>query len=304
MSTAAALATSLALLAGGVYFVAVLDAMVFALHARQWPVDAWADPWRRAAALLMQQSSSTERPDGLNGALAPTLFLGLAAFGIVLVPMAPGVATPGGTVGIVWWGTVESLVVVAVFLHGWSANSLMPLVGAFRYVAIGLPAMLLSMFVLIAAALPAQSLSLSAIVESQHELWNVVRQPLGLPLFLLLGLSVSLRGPFDYADSADLAGGTTAEASGAPLLVWKVARLGMLVSFAAIASTVFLGGYLGPFWPSPLWLALKTALLLAVLVLVGDSFARLPPSRMLTLLWVVLLPLAFLDLLLAGWEAL
>ena len=75
--------------------------------------------------------------------------------------------------------------------------------------------MLVSMFVLIAAALPAQSLALSAIVASQRELWNVVRQPLGLPLFLLVGLSLTLRGPFDYADSADLAGGTSAETSGA-----------------------------------------------------------------------------------------
>src|SRR3546814_15510538 len=65
-----------------------------------------------------------------------------------------------------------------------------------HYVAIGLPAMLLSMFVLIAAALPAESLAVSAIVDSQASVWNVVRQPPGLLLFLLLGLSLTLRGPF------------------------------------------------------------------------------------------------------------
>src|SRR3546814_14448659 len=94
--------------------------------------------------------------------------------------------------GIVLWGACEALTVVAVFLHGWSPNAPLPLIGAYRYVAIGLPAMLLSMFVLIAAALPAESLAVSAIVDSQASVWNVVRQPPGRLLFLLLGLSLPL----------------------------------------------------------------------------------------------------------------
>src|SRR3546814_15164923 len=102
------------------------------------------------------------------------------------------------------WGACEALTVVVVFLHGWSANAPLPLIGAYRYVAIGLPAMLISMFVLIAAALPAESLAVSAIVESQASVWNVVRQPPGLLLFLMLGLSLTFRGPLDYAAARDL----------------------------------------------------------------------------------------------------
>src|SRR3546814_7536779 len=81
--------------------------------------------------------------------------------------------------------------------------------------------MLISMFVLIAAALPAESLAVSAIVESQASVWNVVRQPPGLLLFLMLGLSLTLRGPFDYADASDLAGGTSAEDSGPARAAWR-----------------------------------------------------------------------------------
>src|SRR5699024_9785221 len=198
-----------------------------------------------------------------------------------VVPLAPGVVLADMAAGIVLWGAVEALTVVVVFLHGWSANSQLALIGAYRYVAIGLPVMLLSMFVLIAAALPAESLSVSAIVESQRGLWNVLRQPLGLPLFLLLGLSLTFRGPFNYADSADLSGGTAAEISGPHRLLWEFARLAMLVSFAAMASAVFLGGYLGPVLPGALWLLLKIAALLTVLVAASHLFARLPPGRML-----------------------
>lgn len=295
---------ALALLLFGAWLAAVLDRLAFALIAKQPMGDALIGPLRRAASLLIQQQNRTERPDLLNWKLAPALYLALAAAGIAVVPLAPGRVVADLEAGIVLWGAIEALTVVVVFLHGWSANSLLSLIGGYRYVAIGLPIMLLSMFVLIAAALPAESLSVSAIVESQRPLWNVLRQPLGLPLFLLLGLSLSFRGPFNYADSADLAGGTASEISGASHGLWRFARLAMLVSFAAMASTAFLGGYLGPVLPGQLWLLGKTAAVLALLVAGSHLFARLPPSRMLTLLWTVLLPLSFVDLIIAGLEVL
>lgn len=304
MNVALSLLAAFALLLLGAYGAALLDRFAFAIAARRPHSMDWAMPLQRAAALLLQQQTRTERPDLLNWKLAPALYLALAGAGLAVVPPMQGHALAAMPDGIVLWGAVEALTIVVVFLHGWSANSPLPLIGAYRYVAIALPAMLLSMFVLIAAALPAQSLSVDAIVESQRSMWNVVRQPLGLPLFLLLGLSLTLRGPFDYADSAELAGGTASEISGASRLVWETARLAMLVAFAAMASAVFLGGYLGPLLPGPVWLVLKMAAVLAVLVAATHGFARLPPSRMLTLSWIVLLPLSFVDLVIAGVESL
>ncbi|MES1951875.1 NADH-quinone oxidoreductase subunit H 1 [Salinisphaera sp. S4-8] len=294
----------LVLLGFGAWWVAALDGLVTGWMAGRPLARVAVRPLQRAAALLIQQQNETERPDLLNWKLAPALYLALAGVGLAVVPFAPDAVLFDYEVGIVLWGAVEALTVVVVFLHGWSANSQLAMIGAYRYVAIGLPVMLLSMFVLIAAALPAESLSVPAVVESQRGLWNVVRQPLGLPLFLLLGLSLTLRGPFNYADASDLAGGTSVEVSGASRLVWEAARLAMLVAFAAMASSAFLGGYLGPWLPGPVWLVLKTAALLVPLVALSHAFARLSPSRMLTLLWIVLMPLAFVDLILAGLEAL
>ena len=124
-----------------------------------------------------------------------------------------------------------------------------------------------------------------------------------MPLFLLLGLSLCLRGPFDYGDSSDLAGGTEAERSGPPRALWHAAKLAMAVSFSAMASAVFLGGPLGPLLPGPLWMALKTAFVLLLLVGATHALARVPPSRMLSLLWTVLLPLSFVSLVAAGIQA-
>ncbi len=285
-------------LALGAWFAASLDRLAPALwgQAAAGPLT----PLRDAAALLVRQTVVTEKPDRLTLVLAPALYLALAAVGLSVVPLASGLAPVESPVGIVIWGSCEALTIVAVFMHGWSPNAPFPLIGAYRYVAVALPVMLPSMFVLIAAALPAQSLAVTAIVESQTTLWNVVRQPLGLPLFLLVGLTLTLRGPFDYADGADIAGGTSAEASGAGRALWQFARLAMLVAFSAMAAAVFLGGPLGPVLPGPVWLWLKTAAVMALTVLLGHGLARTTPSRMLHLLWVVVLPVSFLHLGIAG----
>ena len=71
-----------------------------------------------------------------------------------------------------------------------------------------------------------------------------------------------------------------------------------------MAATVFLGGYLGPILPGFVWLVLKTGLVLVVLVGAGELFARLPPDRMMNLIWLALLPLSFLMLVAVGVELL
>ncbi len=292
----------------GAVFLLLLFGIAFLAVGERLPGNGWRyallAPIGSAARLVGQQSVETEHPDRVNRLVAPIGYLVVAAAGLSVVPFAPGVSVAALDAGIVLWGACEALTIVFVFLHGWSANSVLPLIGGYRFVAVALPAMLLSMFVLIGAALPAQSLSLGAVVEAQAGLWNAIRQPLGLPLFLLLGLTIGLRGPFDYADGFDLATGTSAEASGRARLGWRVARLAMTTAFAAMASTAFLGGYLGPWLPAPLWLILKTSFVLMLLVFLGRHLARMPAPRMMTLLWTILLPLSFLDLVMAGVAAL
>jgi NADH-quinone oxidoreductase subunit H len=202
--------------------------------------------------------------------------------------------------GIVVFGAAEALAIVAVYLHGWSPNSAFPLIAGYGFVAVALSYELLSMFVLIAAALPAQSLSIGAIVESQHDLWNVVRQPLGLPLWVVVSLGVTFTGPLDVVDGNVLGAGGAAESSGLRRLVWSVGRGAMLTAFAAAGAAVLLGGWQGPLLPGGAWMGLKTSALLVVLVWLGERLAPWPPERFVPLAWGLLLPLAFLHLFLAG----
>lgn len=298
---ATAVALVAVVLTVGAYLVAIADRVLFALVAGRRPSgDVVTAPARDAAALVRQQPVTTEAPDAILGVWAPAAYAGMAAMALSVVPLSAGVAVADVRTGIVVLGAAEALAIVAIFLHGWAPNSALPLGAAYRFVGIALSYELLSMFVLIAAALPAESLSLGAIVASQQSVWNVIRQPLGLPLFLVVVAGVTFTGPLGVVDATDLAGGGAAEASGVPRLVWAVARAAMLVAFAAAAAAVFLGGWLGPVLPGAAWMALKTAGV-AVAVLAGRHLlARVSPERFVRVAWTVLLPLAFADLAIAG----
>ncbi len=262
------------------------------------------EPVREGCLLLRQKLSCTERPDLMLWAIAPATYAAVAACALTVVPLATFTAIADVRTGIVLFGAAEALAIVALFMHGWSPNSHLALIGGYRFVALGLSYELLSMFVLIAAALPAESLQISKIVVSQKELWNVLRQPLSLPLWIVVTLGVTFTGPLNLADGRDLASGTSLEISGRHLLLWKIARGGMFTVFSAMGASVLLGGWNGPLLPGWAWILVKTLALMAIFTWVGRSLSRIPAERAVLYLWTIGLPLSFLHLLWAGVEAL
>lgn len=297
----ALLATAVAL-AAGVFAVGVIDRL-----AGRWiagaPLDpraALVAPLRTGAVLLSRPGRATERPDAGGWRLAPALYAGLAAFALAFVPLGPGLVVADADTGFVAFSAAIAFVMIAVFLHGWSPNSPLPLVGAYRYGAEALSFQIPFLLAMLATALPAESLSIVRIVEAQEPLWNVVRQPFGLPLYLVAGLAVSFWGPLNLPDAPDLAGGTAVEDSGVARLLWGIARASMLVAVAAMGAAGFLGGWLGPILPGPVWMVLKTLGLLTLLVAGSHLLARIRIELFVLVAWALLIPLALLNVFVAG----
>jgi len=293
-----------ALLVAGVYLVAVLDrAMGAAVAGQRDSVRGLLlTPVRRAAALLVTSPSGTERPDAPGWVIAPALLAGLAAVALATVPLGPNLMVADPATGFVLFSAAIAFVMIAVFLHGWSPNAVWPMHGAYRYGAQALSFQIPFLLAMLATALPAESLQISEIVRAQQDLWNVVRQPLGLPLYLVVGVAVSFWGPLNLPDAADLAGGTTAEAAGVTGLVWQLARAAMLVAVAAMGAAGFLGGWWGPWRPGAGWMLAKTLLLLVVLVASRHLFARVRIERFVVVCWAGLIPLALLNIFIsAAW---
>lgn len=286
-----------AVLLAGVYFVAVFDRFIGALVAGGAP--RWsrllAEPMQSSALLALQQRRTTERPDAPAWALAPALLAGLAAVALAMVPLDRDLVATDPASGFVVFSAAIAMVMIAVYLHGWSPNSAFALQGAYRYGAQALSFQIPFLLAMLATALPAESLSIVDIVNAQESVWNVIRQPAGLPLYLIVGVAVSFWGPLNLPDGSDLAGGTSAEDSGLARLLWKAARAAMLVSVAAMGATVFLGGWWGPWLPGPAWVGLKTIALLIVLLGSGHLLARVRIQQFVLVSWVLLIPLALLN---------
>ncbi|MFN2490826.1 MAG: complex I subunit 1 family protein [Actinomycetota bacterium] len=289
-------------LVGAAYVVAVLDGITGTLVARR-PLRllrVLGGPLETAALLLLQGRTTTEHPDAQAWAIAPALLAGLAAVGLAVIPIGPNTSVADPAAGFVLYSAAIAYVMVSVYLHGWSANSTMPLIGAYRFIAMAFAFQIPFLLVLLAPALPAESLAIGAIVEAQESLWNVVRQPLGLPIFLVVSAAATFSLPLDFPDAADLGGGTSAEVSGSHRLAWRGARAALLVMVAAMGASAFLGGWQGPWLPGWLWVLLKTVFLLTLLIASSHALARLRIERFIVFAWVVLLPLSLVNIFLAG----
>lgn len=289
-------------LVAGAYVVAVLDRLVgdaVAGGPRRWRA-AVAEPLRSAVFLALQQPRTTERPDAAGWVFAPALLGGLAGVALALVPLDGDLVVANPATGFVVFSAAIAFVMIAVYLHGWSPNSAFALHGAYRYAAQALSFQIPFLLAMLATALPAESLSIVEIVRAQDPVWNVVRQPAGLPLYLVVGVAVSFWGPLNLPDAADLAEGTSVEDAGIARLLWQGARAAMLVAVAAMGAAGFLGGWLGPVLPGPAWIVLKSMVLLVVLIAAGHLLARVRIERFVVFAWAVLIPLALLNVFVAG----
>lgn len=289
-------ALTMAILAGGAYLAAVIDVFVGRLTAGRPIAGALFEPLR-SAAMLARQKPAFPAPDQPMWILAPAAYAAAAAVALAVVPLGEAVAIADVGAGVALFAGAEVAAFAAILLYGWSPSSQRPLIGGSRFVAVALTYGLVSMFALIAASLPAGSLQVSAIVASQTELWNVIRQPLGLPLWLVVTLGVTFTGPLDLATGSDL---DAADTSGRQLLVWRLARGAMLTAFCGMGAAIFLGGWLGPLLAGWLWMLLKTAALMVAVAALRHLYARMPAERAVLGLWTIGLPLALLHVLWAA----
>jgi NADH-quinone oxidoreductase subunit H len=278
--------------------VAVAAALVAAdagltARARGAPVDALL-PVREAGRLLVGQRRRTVAADSVlwraGGAVLP------------VAAVLAGVVLPLGTrpvadlsVGVVWFNAMEVLAWAAVWMVGWGPNSALGLVGGYRFVAQGLAYELPHMFAIITAALGAESLRLTDIVAAQRGLWFVVIMPVAFVVYLVSATAMAFWGPFDAPVGRDVAGGAAAELSGVDRLVFAGGRWLLLVVAVALAVPLFLGGGAGPWLPAWLWVAVKTAVLLALVLLVRRRFPTIRADRFTEFAWIVLVPLTIVQ---------
>ena len=257
-------------------------------------------PLLEVARLLVGQRRRTPSDDDVLGRLGTTLLPVVAVLAAAVVPLGARPAVDLD-VGVVWFNAMEVLAWVAVWTAGWGPNSAISLVGGYRGIVQGLAYELPHMFAIITPAIAAGSLRVTDVVSAQDGLWFAVWMPVAFVLYLVSAAAMAFWGPFDAPLGRELAGGASAEHAGVDRLLLVAGRWMLLTVAAAFAVPLFLGGPMplpglgplshgGPAW-AWVWVAGKTVVVLAALLLARRALPTLRMERFASFAWVVLLPL-------------
>jgi NADH-quinone oxidoreductase subunit H len=202
-------------------------------------------------------------------------------------------------IGILYVLAVSSLGVYGLVLAGWSSNNKYSLLGGLRSSAQMISYEVSMGLSLIGVLLIAGSLSLVDIVNAQDKLlnWFIIRQPVAFVIYLICGVAELNRAPFDLPEAeSELVAGYMTEYSSMKFAMFFIGEYGNMINISALATTLFLGGWHGPFLPPPVWFLLKMVIFLFFYIWIRATLPRFRYDQLMNFGWKVLLPLALLNI--------
>ena len=272
------------------------------------PPHGWLQPLADIMKLIVKEDITPRAADRLLFNLGPVLVVVPALLGFAFIPLGRGLAVADHPYSFLFFLAFASLTLLGIFAAGWSSNNKYALLSALRMVALVASYEIPMILALLVPALLAGSLSLSAIVEAQRGLWFVLYPGIGqlsFLVFLVCALAEGNKSPLDLLEAeSELIAAYNVEYSGIKFALFYAGEYAHTLATCALASTVFLGGYIGPsFLPGFVWLFLKSVLMFALVLWIRWSLMRVRIDQALRLNWVVLLPTALATVLIAAWWA-
>jgi NADH-quinone oxidoreductase subunit H len=211
-------------------------------------------------------------------------------------------------VGVLYVFGITSLGVYGIVLAGWASNNKYSLLGGLRSSAQMISYELSMSLSVVGVLILVGSLRLSEIVQAQTGFawwlgvvpvpnWFVFSQPLGFIIFFTCALAETNRAPFDLPEAeTELVAGFHSEYSSMKFAMFFMAEYANMATGSAVATTLFLGGPLGPFGPSPVWFIGKVFALLFLFIWLRASLPRFRYDQLMTFGWKRLLPLSLVNL--------
>lgn len=239
--------------------------------------------------------------------LAPILSLAPALAAWAVMPFDDGWILADIDAALLYVLALTSLGVYGVIIAGWASNSKYAFLGAMRSAAQIVAYEIAMGFALVGVLIASGTLNLGGIVHDQsggilH--WYFI--PL-LPLFVvyfIAGVAETNRLPFDVAEGeAEIVAGFHVEYSGIAFALFFLAEYANMVLIAALAATLFLGGWQSPF-PDGTdgihWFLVKTALMCVFYLWFRATFPRYRYDQIMRLGWKVFIPVTILWIFVEG----
>src|SRR2546422_11379709 len=236
--------------------------------------------------------------------IAPMLAVIPALVSFSIIPIGPNFIVTDINVGLLLFLAMSSLGVYAITLAGWSSNNKYALLGGLRSSAQMISYELAMGLSTIGVVLMSGSLSLVDIVKAQEHGWFVLYQPVAFLIFMITALAETNRAPFDLPEAeAELVAGFHTEYSSMKFGLFFLGEFTNVITICSIATTLFLGGWNGPWLPDSLkfiWFFLKLAALVFVFMWLRWTFPRFRYDQLMDLGWKVLLPLSLANVMVTG----
>lgn len=238
--------------------------------------------------------------------VAPMVSLTTALVAWAVIPIGDYFVLANINPALLYIFAVTSLGVYGILMAGWASNSKYALLGALRSAAQTVSYEIAMGFALIGAMIAANSVNLRQIVIAQSGgVWHWYWIPL-LPLFvvyLISGVAETNRAPFDMAEGeSEIVAGFHVEYSGMPFAQFFLAEYAAMILVSALASLLFMGGWLSPFqgipalqpafaWvPGCVWFFLKMGIFLFGYLWIRATWPRYRYDQIMRLGWKVLIP--------------
>ena len=227
-------------------------------------------------------------------------------FGLLDEPIKLGVADLN--VGVLVVFAITSMGVYGIVLAGWSSNSKYSLMGGLRASAQMISYELSYATSIAAVIMLASSLSIREIVDSQAGYWwdfiprwYLFLQPVGFVIYAIAGVAETNRAPFDFPEAEqELVAGYNTEYSSVRFALFPQAEYINMVTMAGVATTLYLGGWHGPF-PLPagfewIWFVLKAGFILFVYIWMRWTVPRYRYDQLMAFGWKWLFPASVINL--------
>jgi NADH-quinone oxidoreductase subunit H len=268
------------------------------------------------AKFMQKELLAPEQADRIVFGLAPIIVLISTFMLYVVIPIGPGAVGEPLDTGIFFALAVSSISVIGILAAGWASANKYSLIGGLRaagqLIAYELPLVL----GVVGVVMMAGTLSLQGIVLSQSHFHLfgtklvipfVFPQIVGFVLFLIAAQAELTQTPFDMPIAeSELVAGYQTEYSGLLFLFFYIGEFGTAFGLAAIASTLFLGGWWVPFYhPTGAWgdlfgfgvLFAKTMIVSFLIFWIRFTYPRFREDQLQRFAWKVLIPIALANVL-------
>lgn len=257
--------------------------------------------------LLCKEDLIPQRADRWVFMLAPAISTITALLAFAVIPFGAPLQLFDRTlpmvicdlnIGLLYLLALSSLAVYGVALGGWASHSKYALLGGLRAMAQMISYELAMGLAIVPVVMTARSFSLTAIVEAQQTLPNMLRHPLAFFIFLVAIMAESKRTPFDMPEAEnELVAGFHTEYSGMRFGMFFVGEYLNLIVLGSMLTVLFLGGWYGPLLPGVCWFLIKVLGVAFFFIWVRGTMPRLRYDQLMAFGWKILVPLGLLNIL-------